>query len=97
MLLIYFYYVFFAVFTKSALKKIFYFISDFLFQDTLVKSMLKQQQQPYGVNVLTQKPDSRTLFSKVFTHLYLVLNFKNHDYPRVTETVSFALMYSYRI
>ncbi|KYN23327.1 PREDICTED: glycerol-3-phosphate acyltransferase 1, mitochondrial isoform X2 [Trachymyrmex cornetzi] len=56
-------------------------------RDTLVKSVLKQQQQPYGVNILTQKPDSRTLFSKVFTHLYLVLGFKNHDYPRVTETV----------
>ncbi|XP_018313534.1 glycerol-3-phosphate acyltransferase 1, mitochondrial isoform X1 [Mycetomoellerius zeteki] len=55
-------------------------------RDTLVKSMFKQQQ-PYGVNILTQKPGVSTLFSKVFTHLYLVLNSKNYDYPRVTETV----------
>ncbi|XP_012537391.1 glycerol-3-phosphate acyltransferase 1, mitochondrial isoform X2 [Monomorium pharaonis] len=56
-------------------------------RDTLVKSVLKQQQQqPYGVNLLLVKPGS-TLFSKVFNYVSCVLSFKRYDYPMVTETV----------
>ncbi|XP_011159717.1 glycerol-3-phosphate acyltransferase 1, mitochondrial isoform X2 [Solenopsis invicta] len=54
-------------------------------RDTLVKSVLKQQQ-PYGVNLLLVKPGS-TLFSKVFDRLSYVWNLKRFDYPMVTKTV----------
>ncbi|KAL6262598.1 hypothetical protein P5V15_005392 [Pogonomyrmex californicus] len=55
-------------------------------RDTLVKSVLKQQQQPFGVNILVPKPSS-TIFSRVFKYLSCVLSFKRFDYPLVTETV----------
>ncbi|XP_011863959.1 PREDICTED: glycerol-3-phosphate acyltransferase 1, mitochondrial isoform X3 [Vollenhovia emeryi] len=56
-------------------------------RDTLVKSVLKeQQQQPFGVNILLVKPGT-TLFSKVFNYVSCVLSFKRYDYPMVTQTV----------
>lgn len=67
-----------------------------MFQDTLVKSVLKQHQQPFGVNILVAKPGS-TFFSRVFNYVSCVLNFKRFDYPMVTEAVSFAFTNRYRI
>ncbi|XP_071625554.1 glycerol-3-phosphate acyltransferase 1, mitochondrial isoform X6 [Temnothorax longispinosus] len=56
-------------------------------RDTLVKSVLKQQQQqPYGINILLVPPGS-TLFSRVFNYVSCVLSFKRYDYPMVTGTV----------
>ncbi|KAL0110828.1 hypothetical protein PUN28_014047 [Cardiocondyla obscurior] len=55
-------------------------------RDSLVKSVLKEQQQPFGVNILLVKPGS-SLFSKVFSYVSCVLRFKRFEYPMVTETV----------
>lgn len=74
-----------------------YFSFRSLFQDTLVKSMLKQQQPfTFGVNLLLIKPGF-TLFSKVFKYVSYVLSFKRFDYPMVTETVSFTFANCHQI
>ncbi|XP_012220470.1 glycerol-3-phosphate acyltransferase 1, mitochondrial isoform X2 [Linepithema humile] len=55
-------------------------------RDLLVDTVLKQQQQSFGFNILLVKPGS-TLISKLFNYVSTVSSFKKYDYPMVTETV----------
>ncbi|XP_076395166.1 glycerol-3-phosphate acyltransferase mino isoform X5 [Megachile rotundata] len=47
---------------------------------------INKQHMPFGLNILIVNPGS-SLFSKVFNCISHVYNFKEYDYPRITQTV----------
>ncbi|XP_012153369.1 glycerol-3-phosphate acyltransferase mino isoform X3 [Megachile rotundata] len=54
-------------------------------KNSLVNTINKQHM-PFGLNILIVNPGS-SLFSKVFNCISHVYNFKEYDYPRITQTV----------